>query len=263
MRKCIESGVLYGRPYGGVCVLVKKELQHCTHVICCSERYIIVSVGMSLICNVYLACRGTSDRLCVVDDILNDISDWMLKHVGHLFLIRGDFNVDLDSNSLVSDLINRFVVNNTFIRCDSLFGPVPKRHMYFQDTRDVQSTLDYFLVSDKSVVFSNEVIDRGSNLSDHLPIYLCIRFSPVSVRVNEGGNSGDPNVKQLRWDYANLSVYREITGSCLKELYDEITELDKCDVVSASSLDYIYGRVVDMLNYAAELSVPICKKNFF
>jgi len=59
----------------------------------------------------------------------------------------------------------------------------------------------------------------------------------VSVRVNEGGNSGDPNVKQLRWDYANLSAYREITGSCLKELYDEITELDKCDIVSASSLD--------------------------
>ena len=58
-------------------------------------------------------------------------------------------------------------------------------------------------------------------------------------------------------------MYREITGSCLKELYDEITELDKCDVVSASSLDYIYDTVVDMLNYAAELSVPICKKNFF
>ena len=36
------------------------------------------------------------------------------------------------------------------------------------------------------MVFSNEVIDRGSNLSDHLPICLCIRFSPVSVRVNEG-----------------------------------------------------------------------------
>ena len=177
MRKCIETGVLYGRPFGGVCVLVKKELQHCARVLYCSERYIIVSVGMSVICNVYLPCCGTTDRLCIVDDILNDISDWMLKHVDRLFVIGGDFNVDLDSNSTVSDLINCFVANNALFRSDSIFGPGAKRYTYYQDARDVQSTLDYFLVSDKSVVLSYEVIDRSSNLSDHLPICLCVRFS--------------------------------------------------------------------------------------
>ena len=262
----VETGALYGRPFGGVCVLVKKELQHCTHVLYCSDRYIVVSVGMTVICNVYLPCSGTRDRLCIVDDILTDISDWMQKHVGRLFVIGGDLNVDLDSSNTVSDLINRFVVNNTFIRSDDIFGPSAKRYTYYQDARDVQSTLDYFLVSDKSVVLSYEVIDHGSNLSDHLPISLCIRFSPISpmnVSVRDESDRGDPDVKQLRWDHANLSLYRETTGFYLKVLYAEITELEKWDVVFADSLNYIYDRLVDMLRYAAEVSVPICKKKFF
>ena len=153
----------------------------------------------------------------------------MLKHVDRLFVIGGDFNVDLDSDSTVSDLIflNCFVANNAFFRSDSIFGPGAKRYTYYQDARDVQSTLDYFLVSDKSVVLSYEVIDRGSNLSDHLPICLCIRFSPVSVSVRDGNNRSDPGVKQLRWDHANLSVYRETIGFYFKWLYDEVIELEK------------------------------------
>jgi len=216
MRKCLESGVLYGRPFGGVCVLVKKELQHCTHVLYCSERYIIVGVGLSVICNVYLPCSGTSDRLCIVDDILNDISDCLQMHAGRLFVIGGDLNVDLDTTTAVSDLINRFVANNSFIRSDSVLDPGAKRYTYYQDARNIQSTLDYFLVSDKSAMLSYEIVDLGVNFSDHLPIRLCTCFTQGSLSVPDGSNKGNrdhyPHVKQLRWDHANLPAYRETTG---------------------------------------------------
>ena len=58
-------------------------------------------------------------------------------------------------------------------------------------------------------------------------------------------------------------MYRETTGLYLKWLYDEIIEFEKCDVVSADLLNYVYGRLVEMLTYAAEMSVPIFKKKYF
>ena len=79
-----------------------------------------------MICNVYLPCSGTRDRLCIVDDILNDISDCLQMHAGQLFVIGGDLNVDLDTTTAVSDLINRFVANTSFIRSDSVLDPGAK-----------------------------------------------------------------------------------------------------------------------------------------
>ena len=64
MRSSVESGVLYGRPFGGVCILVSKKFLHCTEIICCSDRFIVVGVNRPLIINVYLPCAGTTDRMC-------------------------------------------------------------------------------------------------------------------------------------------------------------------------------------------------------
>ena len=44
MRSSVESGVLYGRPYGGVAVLVNKNLQHCTEILCSAERFVVVTI---------------------------------------------------------------------------------------------------------------------------------------------------------------------------------------------------------------------------
>jgi len=64
-----------------------------------------------------------------------------------------------------------------------MFGLGVKLYTHYRDARDVQRTIDYFMVSNKSAVLSYESTDRGVNLSDHLPIRLCIRFTPVSVSV--------------------------------------------------------------------------------
>ena len=79
MRSCVETGVLYGRPYGGVAVLVNKKLQHCTEILCCAERFVVVSIGNVLIINVYLPSVGTVNRDCIIEDVLCEISDWIDK----------------------------------------------------------------------------------------------------------------------------------------------------------------------------------------
>ena len=60
MSSCVESGVLRGRPFGGVMTLVSRKLSLCTKIICASDRFVIVTVGNLLIVNVYMPC---SERL--------------------------------------------------------------------------------------------------------------------------------------------------------------------------------------------------------
>jgi len=38
MRTSVESGILLGRPFGGVMVLVSKRLQNCTELVCAADR---------------------------------------------------------------------------------------------------------------------------------------------------------------------------------------------------------------------------------
>ena len=62
MRACVESGVLRGRPFGGVMTLVHKKWLKCTELVCATDRYVVVLVGNLLIANVYMPCAGSPNR---------------------------------------------------------------------------------------------------------------------------------------------------------------------------------------------------------
>ena len=49
MNAAVESGVLYGRLFGGVMTLVSRRLQKCTQVVCAAERFVVVIVGNYLV----------------------------------------------------------------------------------------------------------------------------------------------------------------------------------------------------------------------
>ena len=76
MRKQVDSGILRGRPFGGVVTLINNRLRSITETICCDERYSIVRVANYFIVNVYLPCVGTSDRLLICDDMFGNILAW-------------------------------------------------------------------------------------------------------------------------------------------------------------------------------------------
>lgn len=46
MRSSVESsGILRGRPLGGVMVLFSKRLQSCTELVCAADLYVILTTG--------------------------------------------------------------------------------------------------------------------------------------------------------------------------------------------------------------------------
>ena len=54
MSSTVESGILYGRPFGGVAILVSKHLVSHTQLVFASDRYVIAVVGDTLVVSVYL-----------------------------------------------------------------------------------------------------------------------------------------------------------------------------------------------------------------
>ena len=71
-----------------------------------------------------------------------------------------------------------------------------------------------------------EILDLSINLSDHAPVGLCI-ICQCTVTVDNGcGVTGDrPNVgydttfvAHLRWDYADLYLYRECIRAIIYSL---------------------------------------------
>jgi exonuclease III len=77
MNSVVESGVLRGRPFGGVMTLIHKKLQTVSRVICATERCVIVVVSNLLIANIYLPCVGVIDRLFICDEVFQFIFSWM------------------------------------------------------------------------------------------------------------------------------------------------------------------------------------------
>jgi exonuclease III len=119
MSASIESGILRGRPFGGVAFIVKRSLRGCTETIYCCDRFAAIKLANYLIINVYLPCNGTTDRIIILYDILAEMQSLLDNHATSDVIIAGDFNADLDIVSSASNSINKFCSHNSLSRCDT------------------------------------------------------------------------------------------------------------------------------------------------
>ena len=66
MGNILNKGILRGRPYGGLAILVNKALCNMFNditVVACADRYFILSLDNLLLINVYLpSCKTALDR---------------------------------------------------------------------------------------------------------------------------------------------------------------------------------------------------------
>ena len=121
MSTCLESGMLRGRPFGGVITLVSKTLRNYTSTIHCDERFNIVKVFDRLLINVYLKCSGSNNRLLVCSVLLADIWSWRERYSDCECVIARDFNTVMGSNDAVALRLKDFVNSCSLVRCDDLF----------------------------------------------------------------------------------------------------------------------------------------------
>jgi len=110
MSKTIENGMLRGRPFGGLTVLINNSLRMVTQTIHCNERYVVIEIANYLFVNVYLPCVGTCDRLMICVD---DICAWYERFA--------DVDVDIVTDACGRNIC-QFLLTANLLRCDELFS---------------------------------------------------------------------------------------------------------------------------------------------
>lgn len=265
MSDSVTSGPLVGRPYGGAIVLIKNELRTVTECIVCADRFAIVKVGNLIIVSLYLPCTGTNQRMCIIEDALQDIWSWRLNYPECRVIIGGDFNCDLSQRNDVSSYIRSFLEDRSLRRCDVGFQD-QSRSTYVNESLDHSSVIDYFVCNAVDSILDYSVLDPDINFSDHLPISICCKLTHPVLVVTK--SIKQQKVKQLRWDHADLLSYYNTTRNVLYPLYYEILEFNAHLSESLSAdrqhfIDCYYSKVVEALKYSAELHVPLHYKNYY
>ena len=265
MSNEVETGILKGRPFGGLMSLIKNELRHLTKTIHSEDRFSIIKLTNFLLINVYLPCVGTRDRLLTCEDILENAWAWRERYPDCECIIAGDFNADLNNcTDDVANYVNSFISLHGLSRCDSstVYQGQPT---YVNFALNRQSCIDFVLTSNAKNTVNFEILDPHMNFSDHFPIAVSLVCSvPTESKKNSTTNKSHPTQLYLRWDKADNNSYYFYTGERLRSiLYKVDNALESPENISLHGMDALYNEIVAVLNMGAKLYVPSRQKHFY
>ncbi len=264
MVDSVGAGILRGHPFGGVISMIHNDLRKFTETISCSDRMSIIKVCNQIIINIYLPCVGTVDRVTICDEIIVELWSWRQQFPMCECIIAGDFNANLDSNDVVSQLINDFVNTNGLFRCDVLFHKetIPT---YVNESLHHESAIDYILTSSCDCVIDFDILDPDINFSDHLPLTLTCVCSEVNngETLSDNRAPGDKSPTHYRWDRADLISYYNYTGQEFQSILNQIDTIDECTDTVFTTIDSLYGDIIRVLSSASNAFVPQHKKSFY
>ena len=269
MNNVVESGMLVGRPFGGVIFMINNRLRHLTRTIQCCERFAVVKLGNIVVANIYLPCSGTPDRLLICHEIFSEIGMLYDDYADHNLLLAGDLNTNLDSNDCISCLINSFCAKYSLYRCDKLFSR-SQTVTYINESLNQSSTIDFMLTSSPDDVFHFEILEPATNFSDHLPLLGTFACTDQRDTASKKLLTQNADSIQLRWDHADLVAFYEFTRLNAQPIYDSINDAF-CKIDCRTSqpndverlIDQCYDDIVRVLNEGAKLYVPQQRKNFY
>lgn len=282
MESKLQSGILKGRPFGGICILIRKSLYKLfkkVSYISNSDRYMILSLDNLLLLNIYFpSCSNNSecdDLVLLLTEILDCINDISFDSL----LIGGDFNCNVIQTTRQSLIINKFLNDLNLIECSKCVRePCSIQYTYCVEARNAHSTIDFFHVSDnccQEVKSLNCIVDEA-NFSDHLPL-VCVfdaNFVYKNMKRDEpflGRPSSDGNCNtryKFDWDKSQTCQYYESTRVALAGMHDLLTSdslkhlKNKIPhLFSAEGLNNIFKELAAILKTCALNSIPIVQSN--
>ena len=109
--------------------------------------------------------------------------------------------------------------------------------------------------------FNFTVLDLNFNRSDHNPVSCKFNCEiNVSCSSNAGQHSSvhihTNDLLHLRWDKANLSVYKDLTGQNLQEIYNVLSSVHNFVFSSIDTterhINSVYVKIIEILYLCAE-----------
>ena len=190
---------LKGRPYGGVGILFRANLNCTTEKIeTISKRMCTLKVttdnSSMLLFNIYMPndMRRPGEELDEFNEILAEVKDIVSKFSPIDVIIGGDFNCDLTRNNFQSRALELFVGNEHLHLCiNSNVANVP----YTRTCNQTFSTIDHCIVSDnlRNNILRYESMFMHNNFSDHLPLYLELELELSYVQLPKATISSKTN----------------------------------------------------------------------
>ena len=242
MEEASSSGILVGRPFGGVSITWSPDLNHLItplsdfrHKRVVGAELKTVDLNVLLLC-IYMPYFNPSRRAECITETIDSIS--MLEtiidqHPNHNVIIGGDFNMELNGTSPFGQMWKDFSTKRGLSFCNSFF---PSNTVtYHHKSLNQKKWIDHFLVS-PSLIKNNlsnfDVLDDGDNLSDHFPILMKMKIKCSAARETTNKAAAD---KKLCWNKLNSSLIDQYT-SRVRELVDLLPRWETSFACSATCI---------------------------
>jgi len=272
MNDKAATGILVGRPFGGVAVLWRKTLSGCIKILESDDNegkyfsFKLTGCGRQdiIITCVYFPCVTTSrDYIIASSAITSHIENILTNYADALHMVADDFNFVCNDGNLGYNLFRDIMTDYNLVSCDDKINNKAILYTYIHESLGHRSWLDHFFVSKDlyDSVFNCNIIDSGGNLSDHLPISCELK---VILKPSDSFNddfSGEPKrVYKERWDKADLLLYYHKSGVFLQSIIVP-TALLHCQAGCQctdhkTAINTFYESIVSMLRRAAAGCVP-------
>jgi exonuclease III len=269
MCDVVSRGLLVGRPFGGVAILVNKSSARFSKLIFKSPRLIICMIRDVAVFNVYLPCTSTADRVDICADTLSNISNYYEEIVPAFAMVCGDFNCDFNRHDKVSLLISDLCASLSLHRTDHLLDP-NDRFTFCSTDYSRTSLIDHFLVSStlNQHIKDVQIADSGVNFSDHRPITCSISYhSSVGPSAPTGTSNGklrsDKKAYRLRWDKADLAAYAHNTRYLFDTVRFNRTRIEGNSNVAENYIEELYESIVKCFSNSEQNCIPRVRSNFY
>ena len=183
MDLAVRSSVLKGRPFGGVCLLIKSCIANMVRYSKVSDRYSLIIIENYLIVSVYFPTINSDFDLCIAQSMLADIEEVFISFPGLNIICGGDFNANLDNLVGRSTVFSKFMHDCQLIPTNKIIASNID-YTFCQETLQRYSYIDYFLIDNdlKSELLDFKILDLAVNHSDHNILYMELGCTVVSKR---------------------------------------------------------------------------------
>lgn len=231
-----------GRPYGGVCIILRKGQLLYKEIECTNDRVITVAAydqdnnPVQVLCNVYMPFydRGNPNNTEQYVETIDEMQHLIDKYCSICPIkFYGDFNANVPATTPVNTkwyqckgynkhslILYNFMLANDFIAVDKTCKQTVD-YTFFCDKRKVTSWLDHVLCAqydfssiEKCVITNRE----ADNDSDHLPIQTLFYVSSVSdVAYKAKMSHHNVSASQPSWKCPDVNAkYRTLLAEKLK-----------------------------------------------
>ena len=268
MEDAVSSGIMRGRPYGGVSIAWSPDMDHVIKPLINYRHKRIVCVEISadphplLLISVYMPfydaskrteCMAeTADAIAMLEEILSD-------HPLHQFIIGGDLNTELRGHSPFDQLWSNFVTKYDLLCCDQFNNNNNNNNnnnfTYFHDSLNQRKWIDHFLVS-ASIAPSTEnhcILDLGDNTSDHHPIKLDIK---CNIQAEPEKIIPPAKSPSLKWEKCTQEQKTNYSNRLAELLHRSHSVIKRCNIAHCqrgdciASLQMEYDNLTQIINVA-------------